>query len=182
MLEAVRKGYWQPSEQVQQKLARDYINSMLKQGVACCDHTCNNPALNQMVINIASLPGVMSPELVEQFKVAIEKMAQKPLEQQLQERQQLQQQLQAGFNKDQNPEQLQHTQNNDSTDQSQAVQQTGPETEDVSGYKMEKVTNEDKTTELTSSGIQWLASLSVVFVVALLAGSIWWRRRQMLDD
>ena len=182
MLEAVRKGYWQPSEQVQQNLARDYINSMLKQGVACCDHTCNNPALNQMVINIVSLPGVMSPELVEQFKVAIEKMAKKPLEQQLQERQQLQQQLQAGFNKDQNPEQLQHTQNNDSTDQSQAVQQTGAETEDVSGYKMEKVTNEDKTTELTSSGIQWLASLSVVFVVALLAGSIWWRRRQMLDD
>ncbi len=176
MLEAVRKGYWQASDQLQQKLAREYVNNVLEQGVACCDHTCNNPALNQMVIAIASLPGVMSPELVEQFKVAIEKMAKKTLEEQLDRRQELQQQLTAGF---ENQPAAQTEQPSEASAE-QPAEQSGAEAEDVSGYKMEKVTNEEETTELTSSGVQWLASLCVFLVLAVVAGGIWWQRRQRL--
>ncbi|MDR3152974.1 MAG: cobaltochelatase subunit CobN, partial [Deltaproteobacteria bacterium] len=86
MLEAVRKGYWAPSEEVRTKLASDYAMSVINRGVACCDHTCNNPMLNQMVMNIISLPGVMSPELAARFKAAIEEMGKKPLEEQAAER------------------------------------------------------------------------------------------------
>ena len=175
MLEAVRKGYWQPTEQVQQQLAREYIDNVLRQGVACCDHTCNNPALNQMVINIASLPGVMDPRLVEQFKIAIEKMAQSSLDQQLEQRRQLQRKLQAGF------EARKTTQANEQQAQqqkTQAAKSEGREEQQVTGYKMDKVSREDETTELSSSGIQWLAAFSVMVVLAVVAAAIWWRRRQ----
>ncbi len=175
ILETVRKGYWQPGDEVTQKLAKEYIANVLKHGVACCDHTCNNPALNQMVVNIASLPGVMSPELVEQFKVAIEKMAKKSLAEQVEERQQLQQQLVAGFEKNQAEAEKQQLSNQ--SDPQQSVQ-SGAENEDVTGYKMERVTNEDKATELTSSGVQWLASVCVLALLALVVGGIWWRRRR----
>ncbi len=70
MLETARKGYWTPSKEMQKKLAVEYAVSVVKKGVACCDHTCNNPLLNQMVVSIISLPGVMSPEMVEKFKIA----------------------------------------------------------------------------------------------------------------
>jgi cobaltochelatase CobN len=175
MLEAVRKGYWHTTEQVKQQLAREYIDNVLRQGVACCDHTCNNPALNQMVINIASLPGVMDPRLVEQFKIAIEKMAQSSLEEQLEQRQQLQRQLQAGFEAQQTARRNEQETQQEKT---QAAQSGGPEDRQVTGYKMDKVSREDETTELSSSGIQWLAAFSVMVVLAVVAGAIWWRRRQ----
>ncbi len=174
ILETVRKGYWQTSDEVKQTLAKEYVNNVLKHGVACCDHTCNNPALNQMVINIASLPGVMSPELVEQFKVAIEKMAKKSLEEQLDQRQQLQQQLVAGFEKNQARDEQQLSDN----PEQQLEGQTGEKSEDVTGYKMEEVTTEDKTTELTSSGVQWLASVCVLLILIIVSGGVWWRRRR----
>jgi cobaltochelatase CobN len=175
MLEAVRKGYWHTTEQVQQQLAREYIDNVLRQGVACCDHTCNNPVLNQMVINIASLPGVMDPRLVEQFKIAIEKMAQSSLEEQLEQRQELQCKLQAGF------EARETARRNEQQTRQEKMQQAksgGPEDRQVTGYKMDKVSREDETTELSSSGIQWLAAFSVMVVLAVVAGAIWWRRRQ----
>ncbi|MBN1957936.1 MAG: cobaltochelatase subunit CobN, partial [Desulfuromonadales bacterium] len=175
VLETVRKGYWQPAEEITRKLATEYINNVLTHGVACCDHTCNNPALNQMVVNIASLPGVMSPELVEQFKIAIEKMAKKSLQQQVTERRQLQQQLTAGFERKQAD--AENRQVSESSE-AQADAQEGAQNEDVTGYKMEEVTNEDKTTELTSSGVQWLASLSVIVLLVVVGGGIWWRRRR----
>lgn len=30
--------------------ARNYAQSVIDNGVACCDHTCNNPLLHQMVV------------------------------------------------------------------------------------------------------------------------------------
>jgi cobaltochelatase CobN len=48
--------------------------------------------------------------------------------------------------------------------------------EKVQGYKMEEITTKDESTELSSSGIQWAASLFVVLVLALF---VWgWRRRR----
>jgi cobaltochelatase CobN len=95
MLEAVRKGYWRASEAVQRKLAAEYAVSVVEKGVACCDHTCNNPLLNQMVMNIISLPGVVAPEVAAQFKLAIEKVAAKPLKEQVAARKELLKELAA---------------------------------------------------------------------------------------
>ncbi|MCD6527620.1 MAG: cobaltochelatase subunit CobN [Desulfuromonas sp.] len=176
MLEAVRKDYWQAEEKVTQKLAVEYAVSMVEKGVACCDHTCNNPALNQMVVNIVSVPGVLSPEMVERFKMAIEKMAQKTLEQQVEDHQALQKQLVAGFVKESSRQIEQEQQQQPQKDKAQRSDE-GQEQDVVEGYKMEEVRNEDESTQMTSSGVQWLASLFVLGIMLAVVLGIRHRRR-----
>jgi len=157
MLEAARKGYWEADVTVRKKLAADYALNVVEKGAACCDHTCNNPLLNQMVVNIISLPGVMSPEMVEEFKLALEQAMGEKLDQQVQDRQILQAQL---------------SQSLKDADQGRDEQQTrktgqGSKREDVKGYTMEEVTPRDEASKLTSSGVQWFATLGILVVVAL---------------
>jgi cobaltochelatase CobN len=155
MLEAVRKEYWAPSDEVRQKLASDYAMSVINRGIACCDHTCNNPQFNQMVMNIISLPGVMSPELVAQFRIAVETMGKKPLEEQVAEREQL----------------LRDLGDKKSSDDSNPAREPGPtdeqaDADSVKGLKMEPVDNQAEDTSISSSGVEWTVS---AFVLALLA-------------
>ena len=184
MLEAVRKGYWQPAEAVTKKLAAEYATNVINRGVACCDHTCNNPMLNQMVVNIISMPGVLSPKMVEQFKLAIEQMAKKTLEQQTADRAQLIAKLNevpAGEQQKQMNDQ-QQAQSEQTAEQPQPqpdkeaqTAEEGQKPENVQGYKMEEIQTKDESTELSSSGIQWAAS---VFVLAILALFVWGSRRK----
>ena len=163
MLEAVRKDYWQPDERITRKLAAEYAVNVVDKGVACCDHTCNNPMLNQMVVNIISLPGVLSPEMVEKFKLAVEKAADKSLEQQTTDRLQLLDQLTVSLgNMDQQPA---SEKNQDISQQPSDANTKAEQT--VEGLKMEDMNAKDETTDLTSSGIQWAASLLVLALVGL---------------
>ncbi|WP_319549633.1 cobaltochelatase subunit CobN [Desulfogranum marinum] len=156
MLESIRKAYWNPEKEVTQKLAATYAVSVVKKGVACCEHTCNNPLLNQMVVSIISLPGVLSPDMVEAFKIAIEKMAGASLDEQVEKRRHLQQQLSA-------PEQASAAQaaEMDTTASSEQNDST------VEGYKMEKMDTKDETTAMTSSGVEWLAGVVVLAFIGL---------------
>ncbi len=168
MLETVRKGYWQPQPEVEKKLAAEYAVSVVEKGVACCDHTCNNPLLNQMVVSIISLPGVMSPEMVEKFKLAIEQAAQKSLEKQVVDRKELQEKLNAPSRKSQ-PEPI-----------SEALKKPakagdGAETVEVEGYKMKEVKTADDSTQVTSSGVEWLAGLVVFLIIGL---AVWGAKRK----
>jgi len=56
MLEAIRKGYWTPSEDVKAVLAETYQKSVEKYGVTCCHHTCGNPLLQDYIQGILSGP------------------------------------------------------------------------------------------------------------------------------
>ncbi len=171
MLETVRKGYWQADDEIRQKLAVEYAVNVVEKGVACCDHTCNNPMLNQMVVNIISLPGVMSPEMVEKFKLAIEKMAARSLEDQAKMRRELLEKLKAA------PGQKESA--NDppkAEDADRASQDVGAaDAEQVEGYKMEDIDTNDTSTDLTSSGVQWIASLFVIFVIGAF---VWGTKRK----
>lgn len=167
MLEAIRKNYWQASEEVRKKLAVEYVMNVIEKGVACCDHTCNNPLLNQMVVNIVSLPGVMSPEIVEQFKLAIEKAMEKSLEQAVPEREQLLRQLTEGF--EQTPSK--------NTDETASAKQQESESESttskasdeiVKGYEMEETQRDDDSTALSSSGVQWFAAFFVLLIILFI--------------
>ncbi|MCK5545321.1 MAG: cobaltochelatase subunit CobN, partial [Desulfobulbaceae bacterium] len=137
-----------------------YAVSVIEKGVACCDHTCNNPMLNQMVVSIISLPGVMTPEMVEKFKLAIEQMAGKSTENQAADRKELQKQLTAPTG--------------DTKESQQTIKETGVKSEaqaesEVEGYKMEKIKSKDETTQMTSSGVEWLAGLTVLLIIGLAA-------------
>lgn len=163
MLETVRKGYWQADDKIKQKLAVAYAVNVLEKGVACCDHTCNNPMLNQMVVNIISLPGVLSPKVVEQFKLAIEKMGQKTIEEQTAERKELVTRLNEAPGQktaEASQEMMNKTANRNAAESNEDV-------EAVAGYKMKDMNSKEKSTDLSSSGIQWFASLFILLLIVL---------------
>ncbi|NAT10820.1 protoporphyrin IX magnesium chelatase, partial [ANME-1 cluster archaeon AG-394-G06] len=54
MLEAIRKGYWSPSDDVKTALAEAYQKSVDEYGVTCCHHTCGNPLLQDYQQGIVS--------------------------------------------------------------------------------------------------------------------------------
>lgn len=170
MLEAVRKDYWKADDKTAQKLAVEYAVNVVEKGVACCDHTCNNPMLNQMVVNIISLPGVLSPEIVEKFKLAIEKAAAKDLDEQVLERKDLLAKL-AGEPENRGEISERKSKNQDS---GKKTSESKPDTINIEGYKMEDMDTKDESTELTSSGMQWAAS----FFVLLIIGLFFWGSRK----
>jgi len=160
MLETSRKGYWKPDQKVLETMAARYAASIIEKGIACCDHTCNNPLLNQMVISIISIPGVLSPKLVEQFKLAVEQMAKKSMEQQTADQKALKEKLAAP---------MQDNPARENTSEKQDQSQSDENTEKVEGYKMEKMDKKDDTTQMTSSGIEWMAVLAVLAIISLTA-------------
>jgi Cobalamin biosynthesis protein CobN and related Mg-chelatases len=59
MLETVRKQYWKPEHSVVETLAREYAENVREVGLACCDHTCNNPQLTRFTSSVLlSVPGL----------------------------------------------------------------------------------------------------------------------------
>lgn len=57
LIESVRRGDWNPPEEVLNELAREYAESVVEDGAACCHHTCGNPTLNSYVAGLVSVPG-----------------------------------------------------------------------------------------------------------------------------
>jgi cobaltochelatase CobN len=73
MLETVRKQYWKPDQKVVETLAREYAESVREVGLACCEHTCNNPKLTHFTsVTLLSIPG-MRP-LQQSFAKALDMM------------------------------------------------------------------------------------------------------------
>ena len=175
MLEAVRKDYWAADDQTVQNLAVEYAVNVVQEGVACCDHTCNNPFLNQMVVSVISLPGLMSPEMVEKFKLAVEKAAGKTLDQQVSDMRQVQEALTAGFSPGGYGDRSAQESNPGDQGGPRAENQAGPELKSVEGFKMEDLDPEVEQAETTSSGVQWLAGLFVLAIMAVFA--LGWRRQ-----
>ncbi|MFA5074147.1 MAG: cobaltochelatase subunit CobN [Nitrospirota bacterium] len=63
MLETIRKGYWKPDEKIRETLAKEYAETAEEVGLACCDHTCNNPLLTEFTSTIlVSVPGLQNLE------------------------------------------------------------------------------------------------------------------------
>lgn len=146
MLEAVRKNFWNAPEPVRTDLAKNYAQSVIDNGVACCDHTCNNPLLHRMIVNLISVPGVMSPEKVAEFRIAVERAAARTLADQIRERRS----QQAGLRQ--------------SAPERETAKQADPDLRPVKGYKMER--KQDDETRMSSSGIRWIS----IFSLLLLAG------------
>jgi cobaltochelatase CobN len=66
MTEVARKEYWDPDQEVLEKLARDYEQSVEMNGVTCCHHTCGNLALADYMQQIdqsstGNIPSTPSP-------------------------------------------------------------------------------------------------------------------------
>ena len=149
MLETTRKGYWEADEATRQKLAVAYVGSVLRRGLACCDHTCNNPQFHQMVVNIVSIPGLMSPELVTEFKLAAERAGQRTLEEMVADREEL----------------LKNIGTTWPTPTAESGGESEADAESVKGFKMEEIENAAEDTSLPSSGVEWFAALFVLLIL-----------------
>ena len=67
MLETDRKGYWDASDEMIQSLVREYVESVVENGVTCCHHTCGNPLLDEYISGMLSVPG-LSAEDAEKYR------------------------------------------------------------------------------------------------------------------
>ena len=63
MLESGRTGYWNPSDEVMQNLVKEYVESVAKNGVACCHHTCGNILNGEYVQSLAIKYGVSDTKI-----------------------------------------------------------------------------------------------------------------------
>lgn len=159
MLEAIRKDYWKPGDpEVAKTLAREYVMSVVEKGVACCEHTCNNPMLDAMVQTLLSVPGLPAPEIVRKFN-------------------QIQQQAR-GKTREEAAAQMQKIAAAWAADRP-VTKVARREAEVVAGYEMEEEvkTKSAAKPSFGSSGRAWGATF-VVFGILGLAGYGAWRGRR----
>ena len=159
MLEADRKNYWKAPEEMKNKLAKTYALNVMENGVACCDHTCNNPMLQQFVANIISLNGLLTPEQLEQFKMVIAKATGKTQEENEAARKALQKSLQKTL------------------EQTRKEETAKAKTEGKKIEGLEMVDEKPEDTKTTTSGSEWMVMVIAVGILALLFAG--WRRKKI---
>ncbi|WP_135610979.1 cobaltochelatase subunit CobN [Methanococcoides sp. AM1] len=67
MIETARKDYWDASDEVLQNLVKEYVESVVNDGVTCCHHTCGNALLDEYVQGIMSVPGVVDQATIDEY-------------------------------------------------------------------------------------------------------------------
>ena len=157
MLEADRKQYWNAPEEIKKDLAKTYALNVMEKGVACCEHTCNNPMLQQFVANIISLYGLLTPQQLDQFKMAIAKATGKTQEENEAEHQQTRKSLQETIKEIQEEESV----------------KAKTEGKKIEGFEM--VDEKQEETKVTASGASWMIMVIVVVVLSLVA--LGWRKK-----
>jgi len=157
LLETIRKGYWRPQDRrVAEVLAREYIINTVRYGVACCEHTCNNPALNQYALDVLSLPGLLSPQVRLRFRKMLQMALGKPLEKAQGDMDRLKRFLAPQVSP------------------SKVSGELGRK-KVVRGYELKEVRRPDQDLELNPSGLPWLV---LVFILTILGLFIFgWMRR-----
>ncbi|WP_440946045.1 cobaltochelatase subunit CobN [Methanosarcina sp. T3] len=76
MIETIRKDSWDASDEVLQNLVKEYVESVVKDGVTCCHHTCGNALLDEYVQGVMSVPGVVDEATAEKYKELMEEATQ----------------------------------------------------------------------------------------------------------
>ncbi len=151
MLEVVRKGYWKPTQEVIDRLAEEYAQSVQDEGLACCDHTCNNPALTEYTSSVlSSVPGLEN--MAQNMKQSLEEI--KKTTAQVRSRQG---ERSEGKNKPSSP----------------SPEPAEGDTQEVEGYEMEEMTSSGAS----SAPIPYAFLTGFVTVLALVAWGWRWRGR-----
>ncbi|MBR6058969.1 MAG: cobaltochelatase subunit CobN [Victivallales bacterium] len=174
LLEATRKGFWSPGEEIRKELASGYLHSVLKAGMACCDHTCNNPTLNQMVVQLVSVPGGLPSDVVQQFRLAVEQAIGQKLDTAEKSQQELKQQLAQGFSR--NGQSRQQSEEPRETRDEQA-RETSQDAVPVKGFKLKQAIESKDDAQIPASGLEWKVLLAIFAIIGIFAiGAI--RNRQ----
>jgi len=157
MLEADRKGYWKAPEDMKKNLARTYALNVIEKGMACCEHTCNNPMLQQFVTNIISMFGLLTPKQMDQFKMALAKATGRTQEENEAQSKQARESLTKVIEEIQKEESI----------------KAKTEGKKIEGFEM--VEEKMEETKITASGSSWVVMVIVIGILALLTVG-WWRK------
>ncbi|WP_370574528.1 cobaltochelatase subunit CobN [Methanomethylovorans sp.] len=79
MLETVRKDSWDASDEVVQNLVKEYVESVVDNGVTCCHHTCGNPSLDEFIQGVMSVPGLVDEQTATEYKKLMEEATSEPV-------------------------------------------------------------------------------------------------------
>ncbi|MEM7100493.1 MAG: cobaltochelatase subunit CobN [Pseudomonadota bacterium] len=80
MLEVTRKGYWDATEQVRQALAKEFLDSVIRNGFTCSEITCGNPRLLEYLLETAAESG-FDQQLLDEFERETESRMQRDIQQ-----------------------------------------------------------------------------------------------------
>lgn len=150
MLEADRKNYWNPPEEMKKSIARTFAINVIEKGVACCEHTCNNPMFQNYVTNFLSLAGLLTPNQMESFKMTFAKATGKTLDAHKEKYQAVRQNLARTIKEIRKEE-------------SPSATQPG---ENMEGFEM--VEEKAEKTKVASSGSAWQVMAIVAGIIVLL--------------
>ncbi len=168
MMEAVRKGYWKPSEGVKQDLAKMYVETVSKHGVSCGHTSCNHADLTGFIKGVAATNSSVKASDIAKMVKNVEGATGKTL-------QQAATQQAADRKAYADPKNVKaYDPNAKQKDPAQAkAESAGKGKQKVQGYKMieEKVINQDsaknadKKGEALQQGVEWF----VPSIMALMA-------------
>ncbi len=159
MLEADRKQYWKAPEDMKNALSKNYAMSVIDKGVACCEHTCNNPALNQFITNIISVAGLLTPQQLDMFKMQIAKATGKKM-------------IEKETANNKPKEALSKTKEVKQKDENVKSKTEGKK---IEGFEM--VEEKAEETKMSTSGSSWVVIAIVVGIIALVF--IGWKRKKV---
>jgi cobaltochelatase CobN len=170
MMEAVRKGYWTPTDAVKKDLAKIYVETVAKNGVSCGHTTCDHPELHNFIKGIALTNSSIKASDVTKWVKNVETATGKTIGEALSKR--------IIDKKDFNdPNKVKEYKPNELFKQ---VAKTSNDKQAVKGYKMieEKITDASKTTTASANAPKsspwFFLTILGLQLFCLLAGG--WRR------
>ncbi|WP_242492605.1 cobaltochelatase subunit CobN [Methanolobus psychrotolerans] len=72
MLETIRKDYWDASDEITQSLVKEYVESVVNDGVTCCHHTCGNPLLDEYIQSVMTTTGIVDTATMKEYQRLME--------------------------------------------------------------------------------------------------------------
>lgn len=177
ILEAVRKGYWEPAEEVKQTLAKEYIESVTAYGPACSEHVCNNPALDEYAMNIAATSRLVSHETIAKYKELLNHLTGKTLNQRRSEMDSIVKAQAVMLRRSE--EKIDKKVNAEEDIKQEIYLKVHVETKKLEGYEMkeeEEEGGEEIKTDMNVSKMSWIA-IAVILACAGLFFYGWKRKR-----
>jgi cobaltochelatase CobN len=181
MLEAARKGYWDASDSIVQSLVKEYMESVVENGVTCCHHTCGNPLLDEFVQGVASVPGVVSTATASEYAKLMLTATQGSPEVSTETTEETRR---SGGSRTGEAKIVEAGTGNQTIEttggigmdmEQEAIQKSTPENNYVEGYEMTKENIEKESSSQMFSGADMLG---IVFVFAVLGMIVYgWRRK-----
>ena len=175
MLETIRKGYWQPADEVKQTLATEYIKSVTKYGAACSELICNNPALEKYAKDVATQAGLLDSETLIRYTEIMRVATGRELNERNEEMNKLIKTQAVKL--EQSPGQMQQDvkpeEKLDEADEQKAENEGSGKTEPIEGYEMEE---EAQKTEkgIRTSNISWITIAVILICIGLFCYG--WRK------